>query len=135
MGFLDKFKGKAVDAVDKHGDKISGGLDKAGDMLDKRTKGKYTDKIQSGRAKVDEGMTKLDKSGGDITRSDRATSYTTPTPPPSDAIPPPVPTGGSVHTDPATFDTPSSQPSVDDSTQPGRDDSTLPPAAPTYPQQ
>ncbi|MEJ7741088.1 MAG: antitoxin [Nocardioidaceae bacterium] len=62
MGFLDKIKDKATDAATKHSDKISGGLNKAGDMLDKRTKGKYTDKIVTGKAKVGEGLSKLDNS-------------------------------------------------------------------------
>jgi len=68
MGMFDKFKtqaaglkDQAVDAVGKNKDKISEGLDKAGDFVDKRTEGKYTDKIQSGKAKVAEGLEKIDK--------------------------------------------------------------------------
>ena len=38
MGFLDKLKGKAKTAVDQHGDKIAGGIDKAAAMADKKTK-------------------------------------------------------------------------------------------------
>lgn len=72
MGFLDKLKGqasglkdKAVEAVGQNSDKIHGGLDKAGEMLDKQTKGKYSDKIQTGTAKAKEGITKLDKKNTD----------------------------------------------------------------------
>ena len=49
MGFLDDAKKKLGDAVDKHGDKISEGLDKAGDLIDKKTGGKYSDKISDRR--------------------------------------------------------------------------------------
>ena len=35
MGFLGKLRGKASDAVDKHGEKIKSGADKAKDALDK----------------------------------------------------------------------------------------------------
>ena len=34
MSFLDKFRAKAKDAVDQHGDKISQGIDKAAKMAD-----------------------------------------------------------------------------------------------------
>jgi hypothetical protein len=73
MGFLDKLKGqaegikdKAADAVDKHGDKIQGGLDKAGDFVDKQTKGKYTDKIETAKTKAADGLDKLDGKNDDI---------------------------------------------------------------------
>ena len=45
MGFLDDAKKKLGDAVDKHGDKIGDGLDKAAKLADEKTKGKYSDKI------------------------------------------------------------------------------------------
>ena len=63
MGFLDKMKVKAADAVDKHGDKISGGLDKAAGMVDKRTNGKYSDKIEMGKAKAKERLEKRNGTG------------------------------------------------------------------------
>ena len=47
MGFLDDAKAKLTDAVDKHGDKIADGLTKAGDAVDKKTGGKYTEHILS----------------------------------------------------------------------------------------
>ncbi len=66
MGFLDKLRGKASDAVDKHGDKISGGIDKARDAVDKKTGGKHTDKIDSGAHKAKDALDKLDGKDDDI---------------------------------------------------------------------
>lgn len=67
MGFLDKLKGqasglkdKAVDAVDKNSDKIHSGIEKAGDFVDKKTKGKYSDKIDTAKSKAEQGLDKLD---------------------------------------------------------------------------
>ena len=45
MGFLDDAKKKLGDAVDKHGDKISDGLDKAGNAVDVKTGGKHRAQI------------------------------------------------------------------------------------------
>ncbi|MDT9593661.1 antitoxin [Nocardioides zeae] len=67
MGFSDKLKGalgqartKASDAVDKHGDKINGGIDKAARFADEKTKGKYSDKIAKGTTKAKETLDKID---------------------------------------------------------------------------
>ena len=54
---LGKLAKKAKDLADKQGDKISGAVDKATDLVDKKTKGKYTDKLD----KVDGLAAKLDK--------------------------------------------------------------------------
>ena len=66
MGFLDKAKKQLTDAVDKHGDKISDGIDKAAAAADKRTGGKHTDKIDKGVAKAKDGLDKLDGRNDDI---------------------------------------------------------------------
>ena len=66
MGFLDKVKATAVDAVDKHGDKIKGGLDKAGDIVDKKTGGKHHDKIQSSKQKATKALDNLDGKNDDL---------------------------------------------------------------------
>lgn len=67
MSFLDKFKAKAKDAVDQHGDKISDGIDKAAKMADEKTKGKYSDKIDTAQQKSKEALDKLDgKQDGDL---------------------------------------------------------------------
>ncbi len=70
MGFLDKLRGKAKQAVDEHGDKIADGIDKAAGMADKKTKGKYTDKIADGSGKAKDALDKLDgKDDGDLGRA------------------------------------------------------------------
>jgi len=66
MGFLDKLKGMTGKAVDRHGDKISKGVSKAGDVIDKKTGGKYTDKIKQGEQKVDDSLDALDGTNDDI---------------------------------------------------------------------
>ena len=66
MGFIDDAKKKLSRAVDKHGDKITGGIDKAAKFADEKTKGKYSDKIAKGTVKAKEGLEKLDgKNDGD----------------------------------------------------------------------
>jgi len=66
MGFLDKLRGKATDAVDKHGDKIAGGIDKAADAADKKTGGKHGKKIDTGADKAKDALDKLDGKDDDI---------------------------------------------------------------------
>jgi uncharacterized protein YjbJ (UPF0337 family) len=73
MGLLDKLRGRAKTAVDQHGDKIAGGIDKAAAMADQKTKGKYTDKIETGRGKAKDALDKLDgKNDGDLGQPPRA---------------------------------------------------------------
>ncbi len=60
MGFLDNAKDKLTRAVDQHGDKISGGIDKAAAMADKKTGGKHHDKIVKAQAKGKDALDKLD---------------------------------------------------------------------------
>ena len=55
---LGKIAGKAKVVAEKSGDKIASGVDKATDKLDKKTGGKYHDKLE----KVDNLASKLDKS-------------------------------------------------------------------------
>ncbi|MCX6397232.1 MAG: antitoxin [Propionibacteriales bacterium] len=66
MGFLDDAKSKLTAAVDKHGDKISDGLDKAGALADKKTGGKYGDKIATGIDKAKGALDGLDGKDDDI---------------------------------------------------------------------
>ncbi|MGH3323795.1 MAG: antitoxin [Streptomyces sp.] len=61
MGFMDKFKGKAEDAVGEHGDKIDSGLDKTAEVADEKTGGEHSDKIDQG---VDKARDGLDSLGG-----------------------------------------------------------------------
>ena len=66
MGFFDKARGKLTDAVDKHGDKIAGGIDKAADAADKKTGGKHGAKIDTGAAKAKDALDRLDGKNDDI---------------------------------------------------------------------
>lgn len=52
MGFLDKFKKKAEDLAEDHGDKIEDAIDKVADVADEKTGGKYSDKIETGAEKA-----------------------------------------------------------------------------------
>ena len=66
MGFLDKIKGQAKSAVDKHGDAIATGVDKAAGTIDKKTGGKHHDKIVKGSAQAKDALDKLDGKNDDI---------------------------------------------------------------------
>jgi len=66
MGLMDSLKAKLAPAKDKvsglaqqHGGKIDSGLDKAAKMVDEKTKGKYSDKIQTGTGKAKSAMDRL----------------------------------------------------------------------------
>ena len=66
MGIFDKLKRSATKAVDEHGDQISKGMDKAGDMLDKQTKGKHSGQIDKGVSSAKDALDKLDGRDDDI---------------------------------------------------------------------
>lgn len=92
MGFLDKVKDtakvakdKAVDVVDDHGPQIKQGIHKAGDFVDKKTKGKYSDKIAKGTQQADVAVDK-------IAASEKSDQPAKPTPSPSGRHTPPPPT-------------------------------------------
>ncbi|MEV2252018.1 antitoxin [Streptomyces sp. NPDC050147] len=66
MGFLQNLKDKLAPAkvkvaglAQQHGDKIDQGLDKAAKMVDDKTKGKYSDKIQTGTGKAKDAVDRL----------------------------------------------------------------------------
>lgn len=56
MGFMDKLKGLTKGREKQ----ISGAVDKAGDFVDKKTKGKYTGQIDSVEGKVDDALGERD---------------------------------------------------------------------------
>jgi hypothetical protein len=60
MANLGKLAKQAKALLDKQGDKIASAVDKTTDVVDKKTKGKYSAKLD----KVDEMAKKLDKTGG-----------------------------------------------------------------------
>jgi MT0933-like antitoxin protein len=66
MGIFDRFKHQAEKAVDEHGAEISEGIDKAAGMVDDKTSGKYTDKIDKGADATKTGLDKLDGKDDDI---------------------------------------------------------------------
>lgn len=66
MGLLDRFKGKgeelkdkAADLASSQGDKIDAGLDKAADLANKATGGKFEDKIDAAAEKAKDAAEKL----------------------------------------------------------------------------
>ena len=66
MSFLDKAKAKLTKAVDDHGDKIAGGIDKAGAMVNEKTGGKHADKIDQATGKARDALDSLDGKNDDI---------------------------------------------------------------------
>lgn len=66
MGLFDHLKarlapakGKVSGLAQQHGDKVHHGLDKAAQVVDEKTKGKYSDRIQSGTGKAKGAMDRL----------------------------------------------------------------------------
>ncbi|MFI8419549.1 antitoxin [Streptomyces sp. NPDC085479] len=102
MGLLDSLKAKLGPAKDKvsdlaqqHGDKIDHGLDKAAKMVDEKTKGKYSEKIQSGTGKAKDAIDRIGhredgKPGADGTPDAGTPGDGTP-PPPTPPTPPAPP--------------------------------------------
>ncbi|MEU9858130.1 antitoxin [Streptomyces sp. NPDC047974] len=94
MGFLDSLKaklgpakGKVSDLAQQHGDKIDQGLDKAAKMVDEKTKGKYSDKIQSGTGKAKDAIDRMGHKDGGTGGTDGTPG--TPGTPGTDGTPPP----------------------------------------------
>jgi hypothetical protein len=79
MGFLDKVK----DLASKNSDKVDMAIDKAGDLVDKKTQGKYVGQVN----KVQEAAKKAarDNAGG--------TQQPPPAAPPAPPAPPAAPSG------------------------------------------
>lgn len=66
MGFLDDAKAKLAEAVDSHGDTIAAGIDRAGDLIDEKTGGKYAEHIESGKDRAADALDSLDGKDDDI---------------------------------------------------------------------
>lgn len=66
MGMFDKLRRKASKAASEHPDTINKGLGKVGDIVDKKTGGKYADKIDKGERSAGRFLRKRGKS--DTTR-------------------------------------------------------------------
>jgi uncharacterized protein YjbJ (UPF0337 family) len=55
MGFLDKALGKTKEVLSQNADKVEQAIDKAGDIIDQKTQGKYAgtvDKVQDAAKNV-----------------------------------------------------------------------------------
>ncbi|MFF9818077.1 antitoxin [Streptomyces sp. NPDC014006] len=96
MGLMDNLKAKLGPAKDKvsdlaqqHGGKIQHGIDRAAKVVDEKTKGKYSDRIQTGTGKAKGAMDRLAHKGGAAADGGAATP---PTPPPATPPQGPPPT-------------------------------------------
>lgn len=85
MGLLDNLKarlspakGKVSGLAQQHGDKVQHGLDKAAKVVDEKTKGKYSDRIQSGTGKAKGAMDRLAHKDGPAGGGDTFTPPRTP---------------------------------------------------------
>ena len=56
MGLLDKVKG----LLGANADKVKEGVEKAGDMVDEKTDGKYADKVDMAQEKIEDVLDDLD---------------------------------------------------------------------------
>ncbi|MCZ9354793.1 antitoxin [Streptomyces mutabilis] len=95
MGLLDNLKaklgpakGKVSDLAQQHGDKIDRSLDKVARTVDERTKGKYSDRIQTGTGKAKGAMDRLAHKDDDGTPGGGGTPGTAPGGPPPAGPPP-----------------------------------------------
>ena len=66
MGIFDKLKKQAGDAVDKHGDQIAKGIDKAADLADTRTHGQHRGQVDKAASVTKDALDKLDGRDDDI---------------------------------------------------------------------
>ena len=123
MSFMDKAKDalnqakdKAADLAEQHGDKIDKAIDKSGDFIDQKTKGKYSDKIDSAQASARNAADKLAQDNDDATPPPAAAvpdpAAPVPTPPPAPPVRPADEGGPSVRPSvrmahrPPAFETP-----------------------------
>ncbi|MFF8875631.1 antitoxin [Streptomyces massasporeus] len=104
MGLMDNVKAKLGPAKDKvsdfaqrHEGKVHHGLDKAAQAVDKTTKGKYSDRIQSGTGRAKGAMGRLTHHGDTAPDADGTTTPGTDgttTPPGTGRTAPPRDAGG-----------------------------------------
>ncbi|MER8223651.1 antitoxin [Streptomyces sp. NPDC094143] len=86
---LGPAKGKVSHLAQRHEDRIQHGLDKAAQVVDKRTKGRYSDRIQSGTGKAKGAIDRLAHQGDAVPDGDGpAPPAGTATRPPGTATPP-----------------------------------------------
>jgi hypothetical protein len=66
MSMFDNMKDKAGDMADEHGQQMGEGADKAGDFIDEKTGGRYSEQIDSGVEKGKDTVDNLDNQDDDI---------------------------------------------------------------------
>ncbi|MGW1160907.1 antitoxin [Streptomyces sp. NPDC002513] len=59
MGLVDNLMAKVSSFAQQHEEKVDRGLDKAAKMIDEKTKGKYSGKIDTGTGKAKHAMERL----------------------------------------------------------------------------
>ncbi len=59
MGAFDELKNKAERLIGGNKNKTRGGVEKGADMVDKKTGGKYNDKVDTGEKKANETIDKM----------------------------------------------------------------------------
>ncbi|MFJ5301631.1 antitoxin [Streptomyces sp. NPDC088350] len=69
---LGKLKDKAEEIAEEHGDKISDGLEKAGDLVDEKTGGKHSELIDTAVEKAQGLVEKLAEGAGGAENSEKA---------------------------------------------------------------
>jgi hypothetical protein len=69
---LDQAKEKATELASQHGDTIDRGIAKAGDFVDQKTHGKYTDKVGRAKAVARDATDKLAAQGRSAKAADEA---------------------------------------------------------------
>ncbi|MFF7771384.1 antitoxin [Streptomyces massasporeus] len=94
---LGPAKGKVSDLAQRHEGKIHHGLDKAAQAVDKTTKGKYSDRIQSGTGRAKGAMGRLTHHGDTSSNTGGTTTSGTTTPPGTGRTAPPRDPGGTPH--------------------------------------
>jgi hypothetical protein len=86
--FMSDIQGTAAGAVDKFGNQIGEAVEKAGQLIDEKTGGKYSEQIQAGVGKVEDALDGLDGKNDDIGAEPEAPAEPTseaPTEPQSEA--------------------------------------------------
>ncbi|HKY64896.1 MAG TPA: antitoxin [Acidimicrobiales bacterium] len=60
MGLMDKVKSM----LGQHGDRVEGGIDRGGDLIDEKTGGKHATHVDKGQDAAKDDLRKLDGEGG-----------------------------------------------------------------------
>jgi hypothetical protein len=79
MGFLDKAK----DLLSKNADKVDTVIDKAGDLVDKKTQGKYASTVGKVQDAAKKAVSDTANPGGQVPPGQKSGQVPPPAPPPS----------------------------------------------------